>query len=138
MTDRTTAYDIFLSYSRQDQDWVAAFTQGLQATGIRNWFDLEAVRPGERWSDILQDALRESETLIVFLSADSVRNPSVLFEVGAAVGAQKRIIPILVGEIDPQDIPAPLAQRQVLRSSSPIEAAKQVAEILDQTSDADL
>ena len=130
MASTTKEYNVFLSYAHQDKSWVAEFIHALQTAGIRNWFDLNAVTPGELWPEKLQEALRQSETLVVFLSPDSVKSPSVLFEVGAAVADHKRIIPVLVDDVDLRDIPALLVQRQILRAASPSEAGEQVAELI--------
>ena len=61
----------------------------------------------------------------------------MLFEIGAALATHKRIIPVLINEVNPGDIPGPLAQRQMLRATSPEEAGKLVAEIIEQSSHTD-
>ena len=73
MASNTKEYDVFLSYAEQDQPWVAEFERALQTAGVRNWFDVSAITPGELWPEILQKALRESETLVVFVSPNSQR-----------------------------------------------------------------
>jgi hypothetical protein len=134
MTDHTKQYVVFLSYSYQDRAWVSQFTEALTAAGIHNWFDIGHILPGENWQEKLEEALREAEIMIIFLSEDSVQSPNVLFELGAAVAGEKKIIPVLIVDNEPQTIPAPVSQLVYLRANSPTEAGKRVAEIIEKTS----
>src|SRR5213593_2614396 len=98
-------YQIFLSYSHKDRPWVEAFTRTLEGAGVRAWFDAANLSPGERWDELTQDALRKSQTLVVILSHNSVDSPWTFFELGAAFADGKRIIPILVEDLDWNRIP---------------------------------
>jgi hypothetical protein len=128
------SYDVFLSYSPQDKEWVSSFAAALREHGVRTWFDVHDLAPGERWQEKIQDALRESRALIVVLSPDSVRSPSTFFELGAAVADRKRIIPVLRGDIEPTSVPAPLSRFQFLKEASPVAAGKRVAEVIEHES----
>jgi hypothetical protein len=123
-------YSVFLSYSAKDRQWVSQFQSALSEAGIRAWFDVENILPGDRWEDQIQKALRESTTLVVILSSRSIQSPWTFFELGAAVADGKRIIPILTEDIDMRHVPVPLARFQLLREPSPVEAGKRVAEVL--------
>lgn len=138
MASNAKEHDVFLSYARQDQSWVEEFVRALRARGIHEWFDNDAVKSGEDLSDKLLQALRESETVIVFLSSTSIKNPNVLFEMGAAIGGDKQIIPVLLGEVNAQEVPLQLSSRRWIRAGSPAETGKQVAEILEKLSASDL
>ncbi len=135
MNSAAKEYSIFLSYAHQDEPWVAKFAGALAEAGIRDyWFDHEALRPGDSFADKIEDALRQSDTLIVFFSPNSLDNPNVFFEIGAAIGGEKTIIPVLIGNVDPKQVPLSLASRQWLHAESPSEAASRVADILNQNS----
>jgi hypothetical protein len=126
-------YRVFLSYSSQDREWVSQFVSALRDAGISAWFDVSDIPVGERWDLQVQRALRESTTLIVVLSQRSVKSPWIFFELGAAVAGDKRVIPILIGDVDMRDVPLSLARIQLLREPSPTEAARKVAETLRET-----
>jgi hypothetical protein len=64
MTDERK-YDVFLSYSAKDRQWVSQFQTALREAGLRAWFDVQDILPGDRWEDQIQRALRESTTLVV-------------------------------------------------------------------------
>lgn len=71
--------------------------------------------------------------MVVILSRNSLQSPWTFFELGAAVADHKRIIPIVTEDIDLASVPVPLAQFQLLKESSPVEAAKRVAAVLKGT-----
>ena len=126
----TKSYDVFLSYSSGDREWVEEFVNSLRASGLTTWFDAADIPPGEHWQEYVEKALRESSTLVVIVSPGSVSSPWRLFELGAAVADGKRIVPVLTQDIDLHDIPSPLTRLQFLREPSPQLAGKRVAEIV--------
>ena len=44
-------YDVFLSYSFKDKPWVSEFASALRDAGVKAWFDVSELAPGERWQD---------------------------------------------------------------------------------------
>jgi len=121
---------VFISYSAKDRPWVAEFTRTLREAGVQTLFDVADVPLGEPWQEHLESALRSSRTLILILTPTSVASPWTLFELGAAIGDHKRIIPVVVGDLDPADVPQILRRYQFLTEASPKEAGRRVAETL--------
>src|SRR5262245_28281157 len=118
--------DIFISHSAKDRDWVAAFTESLQDAGVKGWFDVSSLAPGERWQDRIQEALRDSKFLVMIVSEDYVASPWTFFELGAAVADRKRIIPVVTQDVKVEQLPPLLRQYQFLRESSPSVAGRRV------------
>jgi len=127
-------YDVFLSYAHQDKAWVSEFAAALREGGVTAWFDVHDLLPGERWQEQIQEALRESSTLIVIVGPRNVQSPWIFFELGAAVADNKRIIPVLAEGMLPEAMPVPLRQFQYLQESSPSAAGKRAAEAIKSTS----
>ncbi|MGH7719962.1 MAG: toll/interleukin-1 receptor domain-containing protein [Gemmatimonadaceae bacterium] len=123
-------YRVFISYSPQDQDWGREFVSALREAGVEGWFDASELRPGERWKERIEEALRESQTLVLIVGPSILRSPWTFFELGAAVAGKKRIIPVLTENTRPEDVPALVSQYQFLRESSPREAGRRVADAL--------
>ena len=123
-------YEVFLSYSHKDRPWVSDFVSALRDAGIQAWFDVYDLAPGERWQEHIQEALRQSTTLVVILSPDSVVSPWTFFELGAAFADQKRIIPVLTRDMDIRSLPLALRRFQFLKEPSPAQAGKRVAEVI--------
>jgi limonene-1,2-epoxide hydrolase len=130
--NETRTYDVFLSYAVTDREWVRAFSDALKAKGLITWFDVANLPAGARWQDETQEALRARKTLIAILSPQSVGNPGMFFELGAAIADRKRIIPVLTEDLDIQSIPPLLRQFQALQATSPEEAGQKVADVIAQ------
>jgi hypothetical protein len=130
MMNEKEHYDVFLSYSRGDEAWVREFATTLSNSGITNWFDINEIPPGEKWQEKIEQALRESNTLVVVLSPQSVRSPWTFFELGAAVADKKKIIPVMAQDVAIDQIPLLVRNFQMLRAQSPTEAGKRVAEAI--------
>jgi hypothetical protein len=127
-------YDVFLSYSHKDKTWVSEFVSTLKTGGVKAWFDPADLVPGDRWQEKIQEALRESGTLIIIISPNSINSPWTFFELGAAIADKKRIIPILLEEVDLSRVPVPIRQFQILKEPSPQKAGKRVAEVIEANS----
>ena len=125
---------IFISYSYKDEIWVSDFVSSLKESGVETWFDIHELTPGDRWEEKLQQALRESSIIVVIISENSFKSPWTFFELGAAIADKKQIIPVLVGDVESKHIPLFLRQFHFLRESSPGEAGKRIAKIIDKTS----
>lgn len=124
-------YNIFLSYSSKDKPWVSEFVATLKEAGVKAWFDVSDIAPGERWQEKIQKALRDSEILVVILSQNSIDSPWTFFELGAALADHKRIIPIVTEDFNFSKLPSLLKPLKLLKESSPQVAGKRVAEVLE-------
>jgi hypothetical protein len=63
---------IFLSYSKADQDVGARIATGLRAEGHEVFFDQTDLPPGDSYDDRIRDAVRSSDLLLFLVSPDSV------------------------------------------------------------------
>jgi len=90
--DGTTA---FISYSREDSEFVLRMARDLKAAGADVWLDQLDIQPGQRWARALQDAITNSPRFLVILSPASVKSTNVEDEVTFALEERKTIIPVL-------------------------------------------
>src|SRR5438093_480394 len=90
---------IFVSYSMQDTKFAKDFVRALKEHGLDAWFDQFEIAPGSPIQEKVEDGLRRSDTVVILLNEDSLRNPNTFFELGAAVGLGKRIIPIVAKDL---------------------------------------
>jgi hypothetical protein len=123
-------FDVFLSYSSKDAPWVDEFVDTLQGSGVRPWSHHVDIMPGEKWAERIEGALRDSHTLVFILTSNSLDSRWTFFEIGAAIGGKKRIIPILADDTPAAQVPRMLAQFQFLRERSPSRAAERVAAVI--------
>jgi TIR domain len=91
----------------------------LQDYGVKTWFDVSSLAPGERWQEQIQEALRDSKFFVVIVSPHTGSNAWTFFELGAAVADRKTIIPVMTENAEIERIPTVLRQFQFLRESSP-------------------
>jgi hypothetical protein len=91
-----TAPSAFISYSREDTEFVMRLAGDLKAAGANVWLDQLDIPAGERWDRAVEGALAGSPVMIVVLSAASVASVNVMDEVSYALGKQKTVIPILI------------------------------------------
>jgi hypothetical protein len=127
-------YDVFISYTHGDEPWASKFVDEVKAQGVHAWFDKADIALGERWSDEIEQALREAPVIVVLVSPNYVNNSSADFELGAAVGGNKKIIPIVTQKAPPTPLPPLLRSRQWLQETSPQAAGKRVAEVVEHLS----
>ena len=66
VTSAMTRYDTFLSYDREDELDVRTIYEYLTEIGLKVWFDLENINPGDDWIEAMQDGLKNSQTCLVF------------------------------------------------------------------------
>ncbi|GIK65469.1 MAG: hypothetical protein BroJett018_32630 [Chloroflexota bacterium] len=89
---------IFISYSRHDQDIVYAVADALRAKGYDVWTDVTGIRGGATWLFEIQKAIVQSQTVLVVWSKAAHESQWVEREVIYALDHQKTIIPILIDD----------------------------------------
>jgi hypothetical protein len=86
---------IFLSHAADDRSFVNAVAGALREQGLEAWLDDETAAPGQRFADAVQDALRSSSVVVAFLGEGS-NSPWMNFEIGAALGEAKTVLPVFL------------------------------------------
>src|SRR4051812_37665811 len=93
----TTHPKVFLSFPLGDSDLAAEVSRTLSAAGIEVT-TFAGIDDRESYSDEVRSGLRQSDAVVVVLSTIAQRREipaSVLFEIGAATGANKPIFVIV-------------------------------------------
>jgi hypothetical protein len=86
---------IFISYSRRDEDFVRRLAQALAKSGLDVWMDVEDIAVGSKWSTAIQRGLDDSSIMLVILSPASMESSNVEDEFTYYLDHSKPIIPIL-------------------------------------------
>ena len=76
--------EIFISYSRRDQEFVTRLASDLDPQVAGVWFDQSAIQAGEKWHDEIMEGIHECKAFIRVLSQDAVESPYVREEVNKA------------------------------------------------------
>ena len=108
---------VFVSHSSNDTELVKALVDLLEKAFTLVEGDIRCtslpgygLESGAHTSTTLQQELRESQVVLGMLSQNGRYSEWVLFELGAAWGMGKRVIPMLF-DIDYKDLPGPLAEQ---------------------------
>ncbi len=123
--------DVFISFSSQDEPLARFVQEHLMASGISVFVAPVSLKPGQQWSAEILKALRSSTWVIFLASRGACASPWVQQELGAAIGMQKRLVPI-VWDMPPEELPGWAAHHQAINmagSSSIDDLRLQLAEI---------
>jgi WD40 repeat protein len=101
---------VFISYSRKDKPFAARFTEALNKIDIETWIDWEDIPPTADWLDQIHKGIEQADGFLFLLSPDSVTSKVCGQEVNHAVLNAKRLIPIVVRDVDPNQVHPALAK----------------------------
>lgn len=87
--------DIFISYSRRDQEFVTRLASDLNAQVAGVWFDQSTIQAGQKWHDEIMEGIQECKAFILVLSPDSMESRYVREEVNQALELGKTIFPVI-------------------------------------------
>ena len=85
----------FLSYAREDAEFVLRLAKDLRTGGAGVWVDQLDIAPGQRWDRAVEDALAKCLQLVVILSPAAVESTNVMDEVSLALEDGKTVVPVL-------------------------------------------
>lgn len=91
---------LFVSYSRRDAGFVRKLCAGLLEQGIDSWVDWEDIPPSAEWMDEIRRGIDSADAFAFVISADSVASKVCGEELGHAVAAGKRLIPLRLTDVD--------------------------------------
>jgi len=97
--------DVFISYSRRDSRFVRALADGLRLHGKDVWLDIQGIRDAEVFPEALSSAIGSSDGFVFVISPASVESLYCMREVGDAVDAGKRIVPVDFEHVSADDLP---------------------------------
>lgn len=102
--------DAFISYSRKDKDLVRALHDALNQRGRDTWIDWEDIPPTAEWLKEIFSAIEAAHTFVFVISPDSVASDVCKQEIAHAAKHNKRLVPIVRSNVDPQHVPEALAK----------------------------
>jgi hypothetical protein len=65
--------DIFISYSRQDRDFVEALRARFSELGRKTWVDVNDIPPSAKWRAEVLSNIEQANAFVFVLSPDSDR-----------------------------------------------------------------
>lgn len=114
--------DIFISYSHADKDFVHKIAENFKSKGLNVWLDEWDIHSGANVTKTINEGLKFSRYLLLFLSANSIKSKWVEEEWTSKYNDEIKnnqitVIPILIDDIDMDLLPPFLANKKAVNLS---------------------
>jgi WD40 repeat protein len=100
---------VFISYSRKDIEFARRLTQELQKGDLDFWIDWEGIPPTVDWWREIEKGIEEADVFLFLISPDSAKSKVCRQELESAIKNGKRLIPLVVRDINSEETPAELS-----------------------------
>jgi len=100
-----SSFDVFISYSRDDEVFVRRLYDTLTEKERRAWVDWKGIPPTADWMAEVFAAVESADNFIVVLSQASLASEVCGREIQHAVKCRKRLVPLVWGDIDDNAVP---------------------------------
>ena len=92
--------DVFISYSRENQQEVIKLVEYLREQGMAVWMDESDIHGATMWTKEIVEAIRASSVFILAISRHSTGSKNVVKELALASEREKIILPIYLEQCD--------------------------------------
>ena len=94
---------VFLAYAQADAEVMVHIRRSLRRQGITVWSNQTDIPTGEAFKRVVNRGIEEADTMVYLLSPNSLRSQYCQYELRYAVALKKRVVPILVRPLTPED-----------------------------------
>lgn len=91
-------FNVFISYSSADR-LPTEICHNLEKQGLKCWIAPRNITPGTPYARAIMQGLINSDTVLIFISSNSLKSEDVLNEVDNAHGLKKNIVPIFIENV---------------------------------------
>ena len=105
---------VFLCHAEKDRGMADQVRYTLMRAGITSWTHHGDIEFGSDFQAAMVRGMEESDNVVFLISAYSLQSQYCLQELYHALSLHKRIIPMLVGEVEVAQIPPPLEHLQYI------------------------
>lgn len=110
--------DAFISYARVDREFVVRLAAALTEAGKSAWVDLEDIPPTSAWLKEIHGGIERARCFIFVITPESAASEVCAIELAHAVEHNKRVVPILLRQVDAGHLRPELAERNWLSFSA--------------------
>lgn len=118
---------IFISYAREDSEWVQAINASLAIKGLHAWVDTNALDYASLWQEEVEDAILRAQLIVVLVTPHFLISLACRFEVERAERLRKRLLPVIDSRVEEHQIPAALSAYQWFKLDRETDSANTVA-----------
>lgn len=105
---------VFLCYSDHDRATMEKVRNSLRRESITVWTNRTDIKTGEDFKAAINHGIEQADNIVYLLSPDAVKSTYCQQELDLAVSLNKRVIPLLVRETEPTQIPLALRDLQYI------------------------
>jgi hypothetical protein len=87
--------DVFVSYSRRDQEFVLRLVRDLEDRKALAWIDQGDIQGGEQWRQSIAVGVQSCKVFVLVVSPDSIKSAYVAEELALAFQYRKPVIPLI-------------------------------------------
>lgn len=95
---------VFISYSRKDKFFAEKLHSALSSIELESWIDWIDIPPVADWKEQVYQGIEAADGFLFLLSPDSVKSVICGEEIDHAVKNGKRLIPLVVRDINANDV----------------------------------
>ena len=110
---------VFLSYAEEDRAIAHQIRRHLNRQGITVWTAQGDIQSGVDFHSAIQQGVEEADNVVFVLSPDACGSEYCRFELEIAQQHHKRIIPLLIGPIRPEQLPTAVQNLQHIDLTQP-------------------
>jgi hypothetical protein len=103
-------YDIFISYSRRDKEFVSRLWEALEKANQNAWVDWDDIPPTADWRQEIYLGIEAANNFVFVISPHSIQSVVCGEELAHAILHGKRLIPIVWQDVDYQAVHPELAK----------------------------
>jgi cellulose biosynthesis protein BcsQ len=117
-------WDVFISHSSINKPWVRERVAEWQASGLKVFFDEEAIEPGEIIPYAIERGISNSRKVVLVLTPASLSSRWVAMELSLALfvdpdAAEKFLVPVILEPLDPGQVNPLIKQRNAIILTEP-------------------
>ncbi len=106
--------DVFISYSRRDEEFVQRLRNALGESGKDVWVDREDIGPAVEWRREIELGIEGADIFAFVITPEALGSEPCRREREYALAKKKRIVPLLRREPDGLPVPEDLASRNYI------------------------
>jgi len=101
--------DVFVSYSRKDIAFARLLHQALAENELETWIDWQDIPPSADWLAEVYEAIEGADAFVFVISETSLGSEICGLEIAHATKHNKRLIPIVIKDVEAEQVPKELA-----------------------------
>src|SRR5215212_8318020 len=104
--------DVFISYAREDQDFVRKLQDALEDHNRNTWIDWKDVPLTAKWKEEVFSAIEQADSFAAVMSPDFIVSKPCQEELDHAAHDNKRMVPLWHRDVADEEVPPDLAAHQ--------------------------